>query len=587
MKKIKIFSLVLAVTMLFALFVPALQVSAAGTSYVYYVSENGDDTNDGKSKDKAFKNLYKAITKVEKANDYTKGDTVTIKLSGKVYYTEAPSDKAVWLGVYSNYDTSKNAFFVDETYKVPLTIEGESTATKLVFKTTYNDTDKLKYVQHYNNNDITFKNLTMETEHDAAATKKVGGLLLGAGSGSMVFDNVKFSNAGFDLTAGEVSPGHPRGWVLACDAISDTSIERIFKPTVDFFLSKNKPVALNYATLVFKNGDYTNVTAAALASPVSYAATANYDKLQATIKVQSGAKMGTVYGSLGDVGVGTTEVIVENGASIQKYIASGAGKAVMHGKVDKLTMSGGYIAEVIGASAGTKTSREIQLNVTGGAIGTYTKLGTGASAAKVTENIASGVIGGAVDNTPSTPSTPSTYTPNVITVDDNLKYAIANRELSSEDNTLKNYIKGTDITGLFIWPRIQRDIDLCYIVFSINADNNHYYTEEYPYDNGIEKIFELHDLTINIINESLNINLSFTADKISMNSYCEYSIETGATLEDQEKIQKLRNEYDINNRPICNISGTLYARYAPPTDQNEYRLIKMEYSTILGDRSQY
>ena len=190
-------------------------------------------------------------------------------------------------------------------------------------------------------------------------------------------------------------------------------------------------------------------------------------------------------------------------------------------------------------------------------------------------------------STPSTPSTPSTYTPNVITVDDNLKYAIANRELSSEDNTLKNYIKGTDITGLFIWPRIQRDIDLCYIVFSINADNNHYYTEEYPYDNGIEKIFELHDLTINIINESLNINLSFTADKISMNSYCEYSIETGATLEDQEKIQKLRNEYDINNRPICNISGTLYARYAPPTDQNEYRLIKMEYSTILGDRSQY
>lgn len=417
MKKIKAFSIILAVAMLMALLVPCMQVSAAGTNYVVYVdSTNGDNANDGLSKATAVKTIRRAITlgdsngneAVSKIPKFQKGDTFTIKFSGEAIYDELYTDMdiAVFFGYYTGYDHSngKNGYHLDETYRVPLIIDGGTTASKIIFPTIYDDSFLMKTNQHYQCNDITFKNLTLETRHDDASTKKLGGYLLCAGTGIMTFDNVKFSDAGFDKTAGVVTDGIPRGWTLACDAISDKSLERVFLNTVNFFVSKGKEITQDYATLVFKNGDYSNVTVAALSYPAGYEGTADYSKMKATVKIQNGAKMGTVIGSLGDVGV-NTEVIVENGAYVEKYIASGSGKAMLYGKYDTLTMTGGSIKKVVAASAGTKTIREIKLNVSGGVIGEYVKYETGASALKVTENIAAGVIGGTL--TPSTPVTPS------------------------------------------------------------------------------------------------------------------------------------------------------------------------------------
>ena len=168
----------------------------------------------------------------------------------------------------------------------------------------------------------------------------------------------------------------------------------------------------------------------------------------------------------------------------------------------------------------------------------------------------------------------------VVYVDDSLSYIIANSAVSEEMNNLTNHIKDPNITGILIRPGIEMQNNRVHINFYMECVNNSYTMIESPFTE-YEKIFATHKLNLNIVEESLGINLVIPVNELSIEMpFGTYAAE-GSEAERQLNI--LFEEYNNNKdfKPICNISGDLYARYAPPIDKNNYRFIEIEHSTVL------
>lgn len=300
--------------------VPTGKSNPTYNDITYYVSENGNDSNDGKSIDTAKKTLNATVNQARTDNGtFAANSRVVVYVQGTVKGSSNNSQGLLTGGTLK--DTNGK--------KVPVLITTYNyNGTKAVLNTGHAAiNDGNGSIVFYN--DATLKDIIFQSTTNPNTQYRDSNLYTGYGN-TLVLDNVTFAMNGD-------TPKNTNGWRIAGGSA---------------FGSDGLPAAGNgVCTVIFKNGDYTNLglVAAVKDDNIWVSNTQNYYEVpngDYRLIIEDGAKMGTVYNRHGVLTVGNSSVTI-NGGSVQQYIGTHNGAASNNRRTYKgdvnLTVNGGTI----------------------------------------------------------------------------------------------------------------------------------------------------------------------------------------------------------------------------------------------------
>ncbi len=318
--------------------VPTHKSTPSYTDITYYISENGNDSNDGKTIDTAKKTLNAACTQARTDNTFAPGSRVVIYVQGTVKGSSNNNQGLLTGGVLKATDGSRVPVLVT-TYNY--------NGTKAVLNTGHaavNDGNGA--IVFYN--DVTLKDITFQSTTNESTGYRDRSLYAGYGN-TLTFDNVTFDMNGS-------TPTNNSGWRVSCGT---------------GFGSDALPTSASVSTVIFKNGDYTNlsIVTASISNGLWKSSTETiYDVPNADFRliIEDGAKMGTVYNRYGNLNVGAASVTI-NGGSVQQYVGTADGKSserkTYKGDIN-LTVNGGEIYGTHFSTAGKYATIQGDINTT-------------------------------------------------------------------------------------------------------------------------------------------------------------------------------------------------------------------------------
>ncbi len=346
---------------------------------VYYVSENGWDGNDGSSAAKAKRTLADVFNQIlidnTNSSVFPAGTSVTIYAEGAVDNAINPGgqviggDKLLRTSSISNH--------------IPVTI------TTL----NYNGSNKAKIVDNhaavnggnasaYVVNDLTFKDIDLQSAVNPA-TGFCDYNLYAAGC-TLTFDNCYISSDN-KATQGQ------KTWNVSADHFSTGGLNPL-----------NESYHPHNGTLVFKNGDYTNLNrVAAVIGNSIYRSAANGGNVTSVpgmhckVIIGEGAQMGTVYNTFGTMGVGSSTVEMTGGSVAHLYVTSSGNSTTPRVYSTNITtvVSGGTVDEYVGSGNYLTITGDVTHTFSGGTIGGTRYFGLGDNVT-LTGNLTNNFTGG-------------------------------------------------------------------------------------------------------------------------------------------------------------------------------------------------
>ncbi|MBP3305169.1 MAG: hypothetical protein J6L24_04285 [Oscillospiraceae bacterium] len=345
----------------------------------YYVSQNGSNNNSGRSIASAKKSMSSLISKVLEDNGgltvFPNGSRLVIYMQGTV----SNSGQAIITATHLTREDGSALPILVTTYK----FDGTNKATLASGHKPHDDgNSSLKCY-----NDITFKNIsfTSATNNDSLFRDNK----LYSGMNSIVFDNVTFGFTG-------AQPTNNTGWQISAGDFVAFDRE-----------SEDKQY---YASVTFKNGDYTNLEYATTCA-VKSLWSADAEKIirdapyiHASVIIEAGAHMGTVYGIVGIMPIGDATVEIRGGI-VDQYRGTADGtekKTVTYTGTLNTVISGGTVqGSFYGVGDYVNFEGNITNTITGGEIrctpnqrggGIYLAGGSGSSVGSVTNIITGGSL---------------------------------------------------------------------------------------------------------------------------------------------------------------------------------------------------
>lgn len=355
--------------------------TSAYTDYVYYASENGSDSADGKTLATAKKTLVGAL-KQAKADHaaYPAGSRVVVNVQGAINNSSGNSQMFADAGGTLKSSDGKNLPVLIQTYNY--------SGTKAVVDTNHQPSDASSCLV-YCCNEITLKDITLQST--TYADKGTRDNIFYSGYFNVTFDNVTFAQSGATPTALT-----DRGWMVSATHVIGT----VAVPT--------EPTNV---TVTFLNGDYTNL---AYVTPVRVSALyrsaadggniTDCTNLHSKIVIGSGAKVNKVFNRYGTLRVGSSTVEVRGG-TVNNYYGTtdgtdAANQRDLTGDVN-FVMTGGNVYGNSFHTAGSNVTIDGDLNntISGGRIYVrptvkYDGIYFGGRAAVTVNNINNTISGG-------------------------------------------------------------------------------------------------------------------------------------------------------------------------------------------------
>ena len=359
-----------------------------GKEYVYYVSEQGNDSYRGTQPGSAKKTLNAAFEQLRAdAGSYNlpAGSEVTIYVDGTVRNRANDSQTLGGSNIFYTGKSSVHIPFTITTYNY----NGSNPATILCNFAPINNGNASMYVV----NDLTFKDITLTSQTNTAYGCAMHRLY--AAGCSLTFDNARLTTDG---KASVLDGEDNNKWIVSADHYSTGG----FNPLNQGFL----PL---YGTLTFKNGDYTNLNfaAAVAASSIWRDASAGgsvYEIPQMFCKlvIEEGAKMSNVYGTYGTLKIGSATVEVKGG-EINNLCGTNSGtsaKALTYGTPLTVTISGGKVNNWMGSGDYAVINTNITNTLSGGEVGGLQFAGLGNNVT-MNGNLTNNFTGGKLEITPT------------------------------------------------------------------------------------------------------------------------------------------------------------------------------------------
>jgi len=358
------------------------------TDLVYYVSENGDDTNDGKTLATAMKTIKATMARVQEDNGGQTGfaakTRIVLYVEGQVYHsTGAHPYMGGGQGFYETGTGVKAHKFIPVLIT---TYDYSGTPATILYDNAPTDeaSASLRMVNNVYLKDIDVKSITNEATGYAVHR-------LFASNTELTIDNVSFT------TDGKATKGSNQ-WSVYADHYNTGG----FNPTNASWLPF-------YGTVTFKNGDYTNLErVAAVGSDSLTEGNTELPQVNCKLIIGEDAKMGKVYGAYGTMQVESATVEFRGG-TVESYEAtrSGTSSAKLTYNTDlTTTFAGGTLEQ--DAFYGTGS----YINLTGNLTMNYEKgfytghcfagLGTGTT---LTGNLTNNISGGELRIVPVSTST--------------------------------------------------------------------------------------------------------------------------------------------------------------------------------------
>jgi len=273
---------------------------------IYYVSQAGNDTNDGKTLDTAKATLNAALKQAQTDNGsykFTAGTRIVVKVDGTVQNNAAANNA---LGATQIF--IENGTKIKDHKHIPVLITtNDYNGTNAVIQVTTdagsNNDALLRVVNDFYLKDITIQSLTNDKGYCAHRFYASGC--------HVTFDNALMTTDG---TAGTVSEEDNNRWIISASNVTTGGLN----PTSATHLPMT-------GTVTFKNGDYTNLNYVAAVSNDSLTnETTDLPQVHCNVFIEDGAQMGDVYGLYGTLAVETATVTF-NGGTVANYQATRSG----------------------------------------------------------------------------------------------------------------------------------------------------------------------------------------------------------------------------------------------------------------------
>ncbi len=316
------------------------------TDIVYYASETGDNSKDGKSAATAKNDVPKLMEQVVADNGgsqvFPNGSRLVIMLQGRV--TNGTSQSVVYHSLLTTLD-GKSLPILVTTYNY----DGYNRATLYSQQKSVNDGNASLYA----NNDITFKDIIFSSETYEPNLYRPNKFY--TGMNQIVFDGVSFQFTGS-------TPNNNAGWVVSACHFTNFGYD---------------PAKQYYPTVTFKNGDYTNLRFVTTVNTANLWASSDANKvtdatsIHPTIIVEDGAHVGTIYGLTSTMKVGNVTVDIRGG-SVKAYrgTSNGASDAIKQYYANlHVKLSGGVVkGSFIGTGEYVKLNGTVTNTISGGEI---------------------------------------------------------------------------------------------------------------------------------------------------------------------------------------------------------------------------
>ena len=350
-------------------------VANDGPSYqnevVYYVSEYGDDCLFGHTPASAKASISAAHTQAvldnRNSNQFPVGTRFTIYVSGQVLNNPGNTQQLGGRALRSG----------SGELHCPVTVAtapGQARATVVIDYHTVNSGNGSGYVF----NDYTFKSIDIFAKANLA-TGYVMNSLYAAGC-ELTFDDANIITDG-------LATKNATTWFVGADHFNTSGINPL--------LAENHPYN---GTLTFKNGDYTNLSAAAVRANNIYRSSGSVTEnpqMHCKLIIEDGAHMGTVYNCYGKNEVGSAAVEIRGGTvDIYKGTNSGTSTTIESYATNMTTtVSGGTVNSYVGTGDYVNFTGNITNTLSGGLItgNRYSALG---STVTLTGNLTNNITGG-------------------------------------------------------------------------------------------------------------------------------------------------------------------------------------------------
>ena len=329
--------------------IPEKKANATYNDITYYVSENGNDSNDGKTIETAKLTLNAAFVQAKADNGnstyFADGTRIKIYVEGTVLTNTSNSQV---LG--GTELLRKTGGTIRDHIPVVLTTydySGERATIQINHAPTQAGNDSVLVY-----NDMEFKDIALysETSEKGFASRR-----LYASGCHLVFDNASLTTDG--LATGS------KQWFVSAERFTNSGI-----------VTADSTESL-YGTVTFRNGDYTNLDYVSAVTGngiwISNELTLkDAPYYHAKVVIEDGAKMGTVYNRYGTLGVGSAKVEI-HGGEVAQYVGTADGtdgsRKTYPGDVD-LLITGGHIAGTHFSTAGrfVTIDGDINTEITGG-----------------------------------------------------------------------------------------------------------------------------------------------------------------------------------------------------------------------------
>ena len=311
---------------------PAAAAAPTYTDVTYYVSENGDDANDGKSIDNAKLTVKAAYDQAVSDNkNFAAGSRLVLQLQGSVLYATNNTQQF--------FETSR---YTADGKKLPIlvtTYDYSNTEVKAILDTGHkasNDGNGSICM----NNDVTFKNITFQsTTRNAGKTDSNGNPVyyrdrnFYGGFNDIVFDNVTFAHAMDSSLPAGATTSNAAGWNVTPGRFGS------FDPNS---VTEDK----KQGSITFLNGNYTNLAYVAAVMITNYTSQTTAPGVGHKVIIGEGATMGNVYGLYGTLPLKSATVEFRGGTAKTYYpIRNGTAEARRTFNANITTIfSGGQIA---------------------------------------------------------------------------------------------------------------------------------------------------------------------------------------------------------------------------------------------------
>lgn len=311
---------------------PAAAAAPTYTDITYYVSENGNDENDGKSIDKAKLTVKAAYDQAVSDNkNFAAGSRLVLQLQGSVLYAT----------------TNTQQFFETPRYtadgkKLPIlvtTYDYSNTEVKAILDTGHkasSDGNGSICI----NNDVTFKDMVFQsTTRNEGKTDTNGNPVyfrdrnFYGGFNDIVFDNVTFAHTMDSSLPAGATTSNAAGWNVSPGRFGS------FDPNS---VTEDK----KQGSVTFLNGDYTNLAYVAAVMINNYSNQTTAPGVGHKVIIGEGATMGNVYCLYGTLPLKSATVEFRGGTTKNYYpIRNGTAEARRTFNANITTIfSGGQIA---------------------------------------------------------------------------------------------------------------------------------------------------------------------------------------------------------------------------------------------------